>query len=112
MTPGETIPVLKEALVELTEAERFEDFDVRRRDHEFIQDVDVLPANNASVDLGRCVLRLGREVSLWRSGARPPSSRLTLASKEVILARCERVVTTRLEVTLEAANVEPIKVST
>jgi hypothetical protein len=64
---------------------------------------------DASVDTGRQVLQLGREVSLYRPGERPGSSRLTLASDKVIPVRYESVVTARLEGPLEAVNglVEP-----
>jgi hypothetical protein len=59
-------------------------------------------AYDVSVDFGRHIQRLGRDVSLWRPGARLRSS-LTLAS-EVIPARCESVVTARLQGTLDATN--------
>jgi hypothetical protein len=77
---------------------------------EFILGLDVLRAYGVLVDFGRHVLRLCREeVSLWSPGARQRSSRLILASDELIPSRCVRVMTTRLVTTLEAANglVEP-----
>jgi hypothetical protein len=59
---------------------------------------------DASVDVRRHVLRMGRqEVTLWNPGARPRSWRLTLLSDEVIPARCEKVATTRRDATMEAA---------
>ena len=65
--------------------------------------LDVLQAYDASVDLGRHLLRLGQEeVTLWRSGTQPKSARLSLVGDEVIPARCERVVTPRLEAPLGA----------
>ena len=68
--------------------------------------LDVLRAYDASVDLGRNLLRLGQEgVSLWRPGAQPKSTRLCLVGDEVILARCERVVMAKLEAPLGATNV-------
>jgi hypothetical protein len=67
---------------------------------ELILGLDVLRAYDASVDVGRHVLRMGREeMTLWRLGARPRSSRLTLLSDEVIPARRETLVTVRLEAT-------------
>jgi hypothetical protein len=73
---------------------------------EFILGLDVLQAYNASVDVGRHLLRLGQEeVTLWRPGAQPKSSRLSLVGDEVIPARCERVVMARLEAPLGATNV-------
>jgi hypothetical protein len=48
---------------------------------EFILGLYDLRANDASVDFGRHMLRMGcEEVSLWRPGARPRSSGLHLAS--------------------------------
>jgi hypothetical protein len=72
--------------------------------------LDVLRAFNASVDVGRHVLRIGREeVSLWNPKARPRSSTLTLLNDEVIPARCERVVLTQPDAIIKAASalVEP-----
>jgi hypothetical protein len=105
---GETIPVLKEALVEMTLGRRtlriwvF----VAEITDEFILGLDVLRAYNVSVDVGCHLLRLGQEeVTLWRPGAQPKSSRLSLDGDEVIPARCERVVMARLEAPLVATNV-------
>jgi hypothetical protein len=104
----ETIPVLKEALVELTlglRTLRIWVFVAEITD-EFILGLDVLRAYNASVDVGRHLLRLGQEeITLWRPGAQPNSSRLSLVGAEVIPARYERVVMARLEATLGATNV-------
>jgi hypothetical protein len=73
---------------------------------EFILGLDVLRAYDASVDLGRHLLRLGREeVTLWRPGAQVKSSRLSLVCDEVIPARCERVVMARLGAPLRATNI-------
>jgi hypothetical protein len=77
---------------------------------ELIPGLDVLRAYDSSVDVGRHVLRMGREeVSLWNPRDRPRSSRLTLLNDEVIPARCERVVLTRPDATMkaESALVEP-----
>jgi predicted aspartyl protease len=78
---GETIPVLKEALVELTlgqRALRIWVFVAEVTD-EFILGLDVLRAYDASLDLGRHLLRLGQEeVTLWRPGAQHKSARLSL----------------------------------
>jgi len=108
MASGETIPVLKEALVELTlgqRALRIWVFVAEVTD-EFILGLDVLWAYDASVDLGRHLLRLGQEeVTLWRPGTQPKSARLSLDGDEVIPARCERVVMPRLEAPLGATNV-------
>jgi hypothetical protein len=73
---------------------------------EFILGLDVLRAYDASVDLGRNMLRLGqKEVTLWRSGAQTKSTRLSLVGDEVIPARCERVMMAKLEAPLGATNV-------
>jgi len=57
---------------------------------EFILGLDVMRAYDVSMDLGRHLLRLGREeVTLWRPGTRPKSARLSLVGNEVIPARCE-----------------------
>jgi hypothetical protein len=96
---GETIRVLKEALVELTlgwRALRIWVFVTKVMD-EFILGLDVLRAYDASVDLGCHLLRLGwEEVMLWRPGAQPKSARLSLVGDKVIPACCERVVMARL----------------
>jgi hypothetical protein len=85
--------VLKEALVELTlrqRALRIWVFVAEVTD-EFILGLDFLRAYDASVDLGRHLLRLRQEeVTLWRPGARPKSARLSEVGDEVIPARCER----------------------
>ena len=105
---GETIPVIKQSQVELTLGRRpiriwvF----VAEITDEFILGLDVLRAYDAFVDLGRHLLRLGQEeVTLWEPDAQPKSIRITLASEEVIPARCERVVMARLEAPLRAVNV-------
>ena len=100
---GETIPVLKEALVELTLGQRALSIwvFVAEVTDEFTLGLGVLRAYDPSVDLGRHLLRLGQEeVTLWRPGAQPKSARLSLVGDEVIPARCERVAMARLEVTL------------
>jgi predicted aspartyl protease len=109
---GETIPVMREARVELTLGRRPLRIWVLVADitDELILGLDVLRACDASVEVGRHVLRMGREeVSLWNPRARPRSSRLTLLNDEVIPARCERVVLTRPDATMKAASalVEP-----
>jgi hypothetical protein len=72
----------------------------------FILGLDVLQVYNASVDLGRHLLRLGQEeMTLLRSGTQPKPSQLSLVRDKVILARCERVVMARLEAPLGATNV-------
>jgi hypothetical protein len=84
---------LKEVLVELTvglSALRISVF-VAEITEGSILGMDVLRANDASVDLVRHMLRLGQEMLLWSPGARPLSSRRILASNEVIVATCERV---------------------
>lgn len=86
--------------------ERFEYVGARSRDHgRVLPGVDVLRACDMSVDFGRNMLRLGREeISLWKSGTPPRSSRLPLGSDKVTPAICERVVAFSLEATLEATN--------
>jgi predicted aspartyl protease len=96
---GETNPVLKEALVELIMGRRALKLwvFVAGIADEFILGLDVLRAYDASVDLGRHLLRLGQEeVTLWRPGVQPKSARLCLVGDEVIPARCERVIMARL----------------
>jgi hypothetical protein len=71
----------------------------------FILRLDILRAYEASLDVDSYVLRMGRkEFALWSPGSSPKSSRLNLLSDKVIPARCERVVTARVDATLEAAN--------
>jgi len=90
--------VLKEAFVELTlgrRALRIWVFVAEVTD-QFILGLDVLRAYDASVDLGRHLLRLGQEeVTLWKPGAQPKSAMLSMAGDELIPARCERVVMAR-----------------
>ena len=72
---------------------------------EFILGLKFLWAYDASVDLGRHLLRLGQEeVTLWGPGVQP-KSRLSLAGDELIPARCERVVMEKLEAPVGATNV-------
>jgi hypothetical protein len=98
-----------EALVELTlgqRALRISVFVAEVMD-EFILGLDVLRAYDASVHLGHQLLGLGQEeVTLWRPGAQPKSSRLSLVGDEVILALGEQVVMARLEAPLGVANVQ------
>jgi hypothetical protein len=105
---GETIPVLKEALVELTLGQlalRIWVFVAEITD-EFIIGLDVLRDYDASVDLERLLLRLGQEeVTLWKPGSQPKFARLSLVGDEVIPARCKRVVMARLEAPLGVTNV-------
>ena len=105
---GEIVPVLKEVLVELNlerQALRIWMFVAEVMD-EFILGLDVLRAYDASVDLGRCLLRLGQEeVTLWRPSAQRKSARHSLVGDEVIPAPCERMVIVRLQASLGANNV-------
>jgi hypothetical protein len=102
---GEAIPVLKKALVELTlgrRALRIWVFVVYVTE-KFILGLDVLRAYDTSVDLGRHLLRWGREeLTLWRTGTRTKSARLSVVDDEVIPARCERVVMAKLGSSLGA----------
>jgi hypothetical protein len=96
---GETIPVVKEAHVELTLGQRSLRIwvPVTNITDEFILGPDVLRAYDASVGEERHVLRMGREeVTLWNPGTRPRSSRLTLLSDEGSRPDM-RVVTARLD---------------
>ena len=105
---GETIPVLKEALVELTLGRRALRIWVFVADvtDEFILGLDILRAYDASVDLGRHLLRLGgEEVTLWGPGTRTKTARLSLVDDEVNPAPCERAVMARLGAPLGAPNV-------
>ena len=105
---GETIPVLKESFVELTLgrwALRIWVFVAKVTD-DFIFGMDVLRVYDASVDIRRHLLRLGREeLTLWRPGTHPKSARFSLVGDEVIPARCERVVMAKLGAPLGATNV-------
>jgi len=72
---------------------------------EFILGLKFLWAYDASVDLGRHLLRLGQEeVTLWGPGVQP-KSRLSLAGDELIPARCERVVMAKMDAPVGATNV-------
>jgi predicted aspartyl protease len=109
---GETIPVMREAHVELTLGRRPLRIWVlcANTTDELILGLDVLRDCNASVDVGRGVLRIGQEVvSLWNPRTRTRSSRLTILNDEVSPARCERVVLTRPGAIVKAASdlVEP-----
>jgi hypothetical protein len=105
---GETIPVLKEAFVELNLGRRVLRLwvFVAEITDKFILGLDVLRAYDASVDLGRHMLRLDqKEVTLWRPGVQSKSARLYLVGDEVNSARCESVVMAKLEAPLGAINV-------
>jgi hypothetical protein len=72
MISGETLPILMEVLVELTLGQHplmtwaF----VARIADEFILGLDIAQVHCASLDLGHCVLQLGKEeVLLWRPRA-------------------------------------------
>jgi len=86
---GETIPLLKKAFVELNlgrRALRIWVF-VEEVTDEFILWLNVLRAYDASVDLGRNLLRLGHEeVTLWKPGTKPKSACFLLAGDELIPA--------------------------
>jgi hypothetical protein len=91
MASVETIHVLKEALVELTLGRS--DLKIFMLDAEITNEIilrlDVLWADDASVDLECRTPRLDREVvSLCRHEARPRSSKLPLSSDEVIPDSC------------------------
>ena len=105
---GETIPVLKEALVELTlggQTLRIWVFVPEVMD-KFFLGPDVLWVYDTSMDLRCHLLQLGREeVMLWGPGAQPKSARLSLVGDDVILAQCERVVMARLQAPQGASNV-------
>ena len=78
--------MLRKALVELTlgrRALRIRVFFAEVTD-EFILGLHVLRAYDASVDLGRHLLRLGqKDLTLWGPGAQPKSARLSLAGDKV-----------------------------
>jgi hypothetical protein len=99
--------VVKEALIELNLGRptlRIWVFLAEITD-EFILGLNVLRAYNASVDVGRHLLRLAQEVTLWKTGVQPKSSRLSLVSNEVIPARCEKLVMASLEAPLGVTNI-------
>jgi hypothetical protein len=65
---------------------------------ELILGLDILRAYDASVDLGRQMLRFGEEeVSLWNPQTEPQPTRLIVADDQVIPAQCERVVMAKLD---------------
>jgi hypothetical protein len=65
---------------------------------EFILGLDILRAYDASVELGRQMLCLAEEeVSLWSPGAGLHPSSLVVAKVQVIPAKCEGILMTRLE---------------
>jgi hypothetical protein len=73
---GETLPLLKEEPVELPLGRRalcMLEFVAEITD-EFNLGLDDLRACDVSVELGDHMVRLGREMLLWRPGARPRSS--------------------------------------
>jgi hypothetical protein len=60
--------------------------------------LDILRAYDATVDIGRQILRLAEEeVSLWSPGEWPRPSSLLVAEDQVIHAECEGIVMARLE---------------
>jgi hypothetical protein len=91
---GETLPILKEALVTLTLGWRPLTTWVLVADiaDEFVLAPDVLRAQSASVDMKRLVLqmRIG-EASLQRPEARPRSSPAERGDSDVAVAWCGRV---------------------
>jgi hypothetical protein len=105
---GETNPVLKEALVELTLGQwtlRIWVFIVEVT-YEFTLGLDVLQAYNASVNLGRHLLWLGQEeVTLWRLSAQPKLSWFSRVSDEANPAPCKKVVMARLKAPLGVTSV-------
>ena len=112
MASGETIPVLKESLVELTlgqQALRIWVF--RRRGYGWVHlGVRCFAGLRCICGPRTPSATTGKEeVTLWRPGAQPKSARLSLSGDEVIPARCERVVVARLEAPLGATNllIEP-----
>ena len=102
MASGETIPVT-EALVERTlgwQTLRIWVF-VAEITEEYILGLDVLRDYEVSVVLEHQLLRLGQvEVMVWRTGAKPKSSCISLVG-EVIPARCEKVVDGKVRGTSE-----------
>jgi hypothetical protein len=101
---GETIPDL-EALVDLTvrHTTPIRVFIAKITD-EFIIRLNVLRTYIAAMDLKLHMIRRDKEkLSLWLPDARRPSSR-TMASDEVIMARCPRVLIALLEVPLVASK--------
>jgi hypothetical protein len=100
----ESLPVLKEVLLTLTQGclpLRMWVF-VASITNEFILGLDILHAYDASVELGRQTLRLAEEeISLWDPGAGPHPSSLVVAKDQVIPAKCEGTLMARLESPLE-----------
>jgi hypothetical protein len=104
---GETLPILKEAFVTLTLGRR--PLEVRvfvaAITDELILGLDILRAYDASVDLGRQMLRPGEEeVSLWSPHLEPQPSPLVIGDDQVIPAQCEKVATVQLESPLGIEN--------
>jgi hypothetical protein len=97
---GETLPILKEAFVTPTLGQLPLVIWVFVADitDELILGLDILCAYDASMGLGRQMLRLGEEeVSLWVPHLDPQPSRLVVGDDQVIPAQCERVVKAQLE---------------
>jgi hypothetical protein len=77
---------------------------------ELILGLDILHTYDASLDLGRQMLRLGEEeVSLWSPHLDPQPSCLVVGDDQVIPAQCGRVVMAQLESPLgvEHGLIEP-----
>jgi hypothetical protein len=101
---GESLPTLKEVLLNLTTGRRPLRMWVFVADitDEPISGLDLLRAYDASVDKECQTLRLAEEeVSLWSPGEGPCPFSLVVAKDIVIPAQCEGIVMARLENTLE-----------
>ena len=97
---GDNLPVVKEALLELTlgrSTVRLWVF-VARVAEEVILGLDALRSHDATVDVGRRILRLGRDEVTLRGPNEPPGiCKVTLVGEVVVPARSEVVVRARLE---------------
>ena len=97
---GETLSILKEALVTLTMGWRPLTTWVLVADitDEFVLAFNVLRAHSASVELKRLMLQMRRgEVSLQRPEARPRSHPAARGDSDVAVARCGRVAAVGLK---------------
>jgi hypothetical protein len=104
MVSGEALPIVKEVFLTLTLGRHSLKIWVFVS-NEFILGLDILHAYDASVDLGRQMLRLAEEeVSLWSPGVEPWPSSLVVAKNQVIPTQCEGILMARLESSLGVEN--------
>jgi hypothetical protein len=97
---GEAFHILKEVFLTLTVGRRPLKicFFVANVTNNLILGLDILRPYDASVDIGREMLRMAEElISLWSPGAVPRPYSLVVAKNQVIPAQCEGIIMARLE---------------